>query len=445
MAGALGERGALGLAESEVQIAFCMDHPHLLRLLDVYESAAGGLDLVLEFMEGGSLADRLRQAGGTLPEARAAEATRQILLALNYLHGQGITHRDLKPDNVLFDEPGSWHLKLGDFGLSKFSGRREQRMKTCCGTAGYLAPDVLRRSYGNQSDIWSLGVIVFVLLSGRMPFRIRSSIDSQVEEVDRGFCLDPGLWWDVSLEAIDFAQSLLRDDESKRLTAQSALNHPWIAALSTVNQIEDCALKVFVDFGRRPPLQRCCISMMALLLSNEEIAKIRKHFAAIDADSDGIIGLTELEDLLTVHFDMTRSEASTVVRALNVNGHGSLHFSDFVAAMLPGCIGFSEDLLQATFKRFDKENSGYITADGLQHMIGDSLEGHSPGAMIKAIPKADKGRVGFQSFAAYLQGCEEEEAEKKSPCKCRPCPSETLRMSCRAISQSIRSVRKILM
>jgi len=153
--------------ESEVEIFLCMDHPHVTRLFDVYESS-DTLYLIMECMDGGELFDRVTELK-QFSERDAADAVWQMLLALNYLHSHGIVHRDLKLENFLYDQKNSSHLKLIDFGFSKVVDPNAV-MRSSCGTLSYAAPEVLNMKYTQKCDLWSMGVIAYILLSGTMPF-----------------------------------------------------------------------------------------------------------------------------------------------------------------------------------------------------------------------------------------------------------------------------------
>merc|ERR1712032_1790232 len=202
--------------EAEVEIFLAMDHPHITRLFDVYESE-DHLHLVMECMEGGELFDRVTELK-KFSELDAADATWQMLLALNYIHSHGIVHRDLKLENFLYDVKGSNHLKLIDFGFSKVWDPNV-KMRMSCGTLSYVAPEVLSKNYGSQCDLWSLGVIGFILLSGYMPFSGSETV--QTKHITEGrYTMKPDRWNKVSKEAIHFTQSLLQVNPEKRLNAE---------------------------------------------------------------------------------------------------------------------------------------------------------------------------------------------------------------------------------
>jgi len=142
--------------ETEAEIFLSMDHPHVARLVDVFE-CDHSLNLVMECMEGGELFDRVREKK-TFSNNDAAYAVYQMLLAINYIHKRGVVHRDLKLENFLYESKGSDHLKLIDFGFSHI-WEPNTTMALSCGTLSYVAPEVLRKKYTSQCDMWSLGVI----------------------------------------------------------------------------------------------------------------------------------------------------------------------------------------------------------------------------------------------------------------------------------------------
>merc|ERR1740130_277817 len=153
--------------EGECEIFLSMDHPHVARLVDGYRSK-DKLSLVMECMEGGELYDRVLKKK-KFAEKDVADASYQMLLAINYIHQRNIVHRDIKLENFLYESQESDHLKLIDFGFSKVWDP-SIRMKMSCGTLAYVAPEVLAKNYTEKCDMWSLGVVIFILLVGYMPF-----------------------------------------------------------------------------------------------------------------------------------------------------------------------------------------------------------------------------------------------------------------------------------
>ncbi|KAJ3314531.1 hypothetical protein HDV04_006070 [Boothiomyces sp. JEL0838] len=220
-------KGKEDMIETEVKILQRIDHPNIVKLYEMYEFD-GKIYLIMELVTGGELFD-LIVGRGCFPEKETAEFVKKILLAINYLHDNGIVHRDLKPENLLLSEKSNRaEIKISDFGLSKIFNEVEV-MKTACGTPGYVAPEVLKRQgYGNQVDLWSLGVITYILLCGYPPFFDQKNAELFKKIMAGKYQFDHP-WWDhISERAKDFVRRLLVVDIKKRYTAKEALSHPFI-------------------------------------------------------------------------------------------------------------------------------------------------------------------------------------------------------------------------
>ncbi|XP_032084903.1 serine/threonine-protein kinase Chk2 isoform X2 [Thamnophis elegans] len=216
--------------ETEVGILKRIDHPCLIKIIDFFE----GKDfyIVLELMEGGELFDKV-QRPARLSERTCKLYFYQMLLAVQYLHKHGIIHRDLKLENVLLSSrEENCLVKITDFGQSKIIGETSL-MQTLCGTPDYLAPEILHfagtAGYGRSVDCWSLGVILFMCLSGYPPFSKKSARLSLTEQITSGnYCYVEEVWKDVSRDAFDLVQKMLVVDPTKRLRIEEALEHPWL-------------------------------------------------------------------------------------------------------------------------------------------------------------------------------------------------------------------------
>ncbi|XP_034284872.2 serine/threonine-protein kinase Chk2 isoform X1 [Pantherophis guttatus] len=216
--------------ETEVGILKRIDHPCLIRIIDFFE----GKDfyIVLELMEGGELFDKV-QRPARLSERTCKLYFYQMLLAVQYLHKHGIIHRDLKLENVLLSSrEENCLVKITDFGQSKIIGETSL-MQTLCGTPDYLAPEILHfagtAGYGRSVDCWSLGVILFMCLSGYPPFSKKSARPSLTEQITSGnYCYIEEVWKDISRDAFDLVQKFLVVDPTKRLKIEEALEHPWL-------------------------------------------------------------------------------------------------------------------------------------------------------------------------------------------------------------------------
>mmetsp|Transcript_6752 Transcript_6752/g.8154 ORF Transcript_6752/g.8154 Transcript_6752/m.8154 type:complete len:588 (-) Transcript_6752:1736-3499(-) len=186
--------------------------------------------IVMEYLQGGELFDRIVQRKH-YSEADASAVLKTLIKALNALHKKGIVHRDLKPENLVYaDTSDGSDLKIMDFGLSWFMKEEDvQRNAQYVGTPGYIAPEVLlKQQYGPESDIWSLGVILYILLSGRMPFSGRTAGIQNAKIMSGTFHMKGKAWAGVSKDAKNLVQRMLTVDVKKRITGKQILNHKWI-------------------------------------------------------------------------------------------------------------------------------------------------------------------------------------------------------------------------
>jgi len=240
-------RGSTSDVLNEVRILKAIDHPCVIRLEDVVDTEQY-LYIILELADGGELFDKIVEKT-KLDEDEAKLMFYQLASAISYLHSKNIAHRDLKPENILLcsDDDKKPLCKITDMGLSKLVDLEAQsKLKTFCGTPQYLAPEVLTSrirgdgSYGFEVDNWSLGVILYVMVSGMPPF----SPDRQDKQLIRQVCdgdysFTQSRWHSVSQEAKDLISGLMTVNKHKRLTAQQALEHPWLQNEATRLKAEE--------------------------------------------------------------------------------------------------------------------------------------------------------------------------------------------------------------
>ncbi|XP_025424053.1 calcium/calmodulin-dependent protein kinase type 1 isoform X3 [Sipha flava] len=204
-----------------------LTHPNIVQLLETFEDKSK-VYLIMELVTGGELFDRIVQKG-SYTEKDAAHLIRQVLEAVDYMHEQGVVHRDLKPENLLYystDEDSK--IMISDFGLSKIEDSGV--MATACGTPGYVAPEVLaQKPYGKAVDVWSIGVISYILLCGYPPFYDENDANLFAQILKGEFEFDSPYWDDISDSAKNFIRQLMCVDADKRYTCREALAHPWIS------------------------------------------------------------------------------------------------------------------------------------------------------------------------------------------------------------------------
>jgi len=222
----------LAVVHDEVEIMHKVNHPNCVQLFEMFETSKK-LYMVLEKLEGGELFDRIVKKG-SYSEKEASEVVKSVVSALQYLHDNGIVHRDLKPENLIYlSAADDSAIKITDFGLAKYRGAKGStalEMTTACGTPGYVAPEVLKNEpYGKAVDLWSLGVILYILLCGFPPF-YHESTAALYKQIKKGeFDFPAPYWSNISPAAKDLVRRLLTVNPDQRATAKQVLEHPWIS------------------------------------------------------------------------------------------------------------------------------------------------------------------------------------------------------------------------
>jgi calcium/calmodulin-dependent protein kinase I len=204
-----------------------LKHANIVQLLDVFEDKTFKY-LVMELVTGGELFDRIVEKG-SYTERDASHLIRQVLEAVDYMHDKGIVHRDLKPENLLYYSAAEdSKIMISDFGLSKTE--ESGAMATACGTPGYVAPEVLaQQPYDKEVDVWSIGVIAYILLCGYPPFYDENDSELFRQILKAEYEFDSPYWDDISESAKDFIRNLMCKDVKKRFTCKQALAHSWIS------------------------------------------------------------------------------------------------------------------------------------------------------------------------------------------------------------------------
>jgi len=212
----------------EIAIMQMVSHPNVIQLYEIFDEAKK-MNLVIELVTGGELFDRI-VSKQSYTEREAADTVYTLCDALNHLHARQIVHRDLKPENLLYSSPADDAvIKVADFGLARMVSGTDM-MKTACGTPGYVAPEILNnKGYDSGAvDLWSTGVILYILLCGFPPF-YEEELPALFDSILNARYDFPSPWWDnVSTEAKDLVKALLELSPTKRLTAEQTMQHPWI-------------------------------------------------------------------------------------------------------------------------------------------------------------------------------------------------------------------------
>ncbi|XP_078177746.1 calcium-dependent protein kinase 4 isoform X1 [Carex rostrata] len=385
-------------------------HENIVHFFNAFEDDSF-VYIVMELCEGGELLDRiLAKKNSRYSEKDAAVIVRQMLKVVAECHLHGFVHRDLKPENFLFkstteDSP----LKATDFGLSDIISPGK-KFHDIVGSAYYVAPEVLKRRSGPESDVWSIGVITYILLCGKRPFwdRTEDGIFREVLKNKPDFRRKP--WPSISAGAKDFVKKLLVKNPRARLTAAQALSHPWVkeGGEATEIPVDISILSNMREFVKYSRMKQFALRALASTLDEEEISDLKDQFDTIDVDKNGVISLEEMRQALAkdVPWRLRGPRVLEILNAIDSNTDGMVDFTEFVAATLHVHQMAELDTdkwytrCQSAFNKFDIDGDGFITPDELRVHTG--LKGSIEPLLEDADLDKD-GKISLSEFRKLLR------------------------------------------
>lgn len=391
----------------EIQIMHHLSgHKNVVSIKDVYEDGQA-VYIVMELCAGGELFDRIQEKGH-YSEQKAAELIRIIISLVAMCHSLGVMHRDLKPENfLLWDKEDDLSIKAIDFGLSVFF-KPGQVFTELVGSPYYVAPEVLHKRYGPEADVWSAGVILYVLLSGVPPFwaETQQGIFDAVLKGHIDFDSDP--WPKISESAKNLIRKMLCPCPSERLKAHEVLRHPWICenGVATDQALDPGVLSRLKQFSAMNKLKKLALRVIAERLSEEEIAGLRQMFKAVDVQNRGVITFGELrQGLKRYGSELENREISDIMEVADNDNNVTINYEEFIAATVPLNKIEREEHLMAAFTYFDKDGSGYITVDKLQRACGEhDMDDTFLEEIILEVDQNNDGQIDYAEFVAMMQG-----------------------------------------
>jgi calcium-dependent protein kinase len=390
-----------------------MDHPNIIKLFETFEDHRN-IYLVMEVCTGGELLSRIIEAS-RFNERDAAVVMQQMLRALFYLHEQHICHRDLKPENFLFhnrDPIEDNVLKLIDFGLScKFNDG--EPMSTKAGTPFYVAPEVLTGRYGHLVDLWSAGVIMYVLLCGSPPFsgRDQREVLANVRRCQLRF--HPRAWGGISEDAKELVSSLVKADPESRLNAGQALTHPWIrnrAPKALARLLPTDFVPKLRSFQSRTKFEKAVLQVIASQLSESQIKGLREAFLSLDRNGDGLLTLSELKGgLARSGLQKIPEDLREIMAGIDADHSGMIDYTEFLAATIEKKQYIQEDICWTAFRVFDLNGDGKISPSELRMVLSDAgvnsmVNAKAAADVLKEVDKNGDGAIDFEEFMGMMRG-----------------------------------------
>lgn len=396
----------------EINILKELDHPNIIKVFEFYSNQKNFF-IINELCTGGELFDKIIEVK-YFSERVAANIMLQLFSAVNFCHENKVIHRDLKPENILIETQEQkhkefFHIKVIDFGTSDLN--RSKMLKEQIGTSFYIAPDVLKNSYNEKCDLWSCGVILYILLCGAPPF-YGSNEDEIFHRILTGtYSFKHQIWNHISAEGKELVTQLLELDPSKRLSAKEAMEHCWFKKMESNQSLKNISdtnlisiIKNISEFRAEQKLQQATLAFLVHNLSNqEEIAELKEVFLAFDINNDGRLTKNELMQGMAKILPESNVAQSVdaLMKTIDTDNNGYIEFEEFIRASIDKEKLCTEKNLKIAFDVFDKDKSGGISSLELKQILGDSNMKTKDDVwkeMITEIDHNGDGQISFDEF-----------------------------------------------
>jgi len=410
---------------NEVEILKSLDHPNIVRPVEVFESARNRrLFVVMKLCSGGDLYSR-----DPYTETAAANIVGKIMCALRYMHSRNIMHRDIKYENIMFEHQGpDAEVKLIDFGLSAKYMPSDPHVSGTIGTIYTMSPEVLGKRYTSKADLWSMGVVAYMLLSSRLPFygNDRRKIISRIKRCKYNF--NDMTWRKVSDQAKAFVRSLLQADPDLRPTAPDAMQHKWLRTNYRLSKrypgdrIMEQMPDAIRNFTALPSIKKMALMLVAHNSTKAEIGDLQQVFDQYDSNNEGYITHEEFKEAMSKFGDRySEEDINKMFSGLDFDESGKICYTEFLAATIETCGYIEEERLAEAFDRLDCDGSGYISKKNLREILGKNYTEKKVNHLIAEADFRQDGRISYDEFLMLFR----EDVRQKGKESMRMCVSYT--------------------
>lgn len=401
--------GTLEELKREIEIQKTLDHPNICKIFESYEDSSNKeVYIIMEICTGGSLVSRMKHHKHGYGERAAATLVEKILSSVLYCHHHGVVHRDIKLDNFIYEnESEESELKLIDFGFACEIAPGREAMWDQLGTPSYMAPELWHHKeveYDSSVDMWAIGVVTYMLLSGKRPFHHQDKREKARMIREDPVRFPPPEWDRISQEAKDFCTALMHKAPRDRLSASAAKDHPWIKHASRLHKGESAASELqrhqdVIDsleaFAEADDLKKLALEVIAFSTPPAKLEELRHLFVKMDVDDSGTISLAEFTEAMKLHPEVPQDRITQMYNEMDVDKSGEVDYTEFISATLSAQKHSTASIMGA-FTTLDTDKDGYIDKKDLIQALDGQM---SEKDIVKMLSEADKsGRVSFQVF-----------------------------------------------
>ena len=405
--------GIISTISKEINILKSLDHPNIIKVYEFYKTEKY-IYIINELCTGGELFDKIVEVK-YFSEDVARNIMRQLFSAVEYCHEKGVIHRDLKPENILIESSEEkdrdfFHIKIIDFGTCEIL--KKNKLTEQIGTSFYIAPEVLKNGYNEKCDLWSCGIILYILLCGSPPFYGKNEKEIFSKILEGNFTFKHKIWNKISYEGKNLVKKLLELNPDKRLSAKEALEDDWFKISSNpISGKNNINLPIFIknitEFCAEQKLQQ---ATLAFLVHNfapkEELDELKEIFFAFDKNCDGkiskeefVTGLSNTNSLNTLL--KKGSSIEGLIKNIDTDNNGFIGFEEFCIALINKEKLLTEKNLRMAFNVFDRDKNGGISQNELKYILGE----YNPTAkeqlwkkMIEQIDLNKDGQISYEEF-----------------------------------------------
>ena len=391
----------------EIEILMKLEHPNIIKIFEYYVDEINYY-LIIEYVSGGELFDFISR-DKTFSEYKIKKIMKQTFQALSYLHSNNLVHRDIKCENILVEcsdeNTDDFNIKLIDFGTCNYVSKNEN-LTVKVGSPYYIAPEVLERNYNNKCDIWSAGVLLYILLIGSPPFSGETK-DEIFKNIQKGnINTELPQWHKLSPLTQEFLMHLLCKDSRARFSAQECLNHSWLQEGPTgqdtycSDEVMHSVLNNIISFNAKEKLQQATIAYIVhFLYYSEEINNLKRVFQQLDTNNDGMLTFTELKNGFEIYFGKGMSEIKFKEIVDNIDGNldGVISYEEFLRFAIKKEELLNESNLKQAFQKFDVNKDGKLSKDEIKQVLCTSNLGYI-NSLIQEIDLNGDGFISYDEF-----------------------------------------------